>query len=124
MKKTIYILLGLFILIMSCDNLDISNQQSETFIKIFGSNKADMSNDVKEYGGGFLLLATTVNNNDDFTDIIKMQTDRFGNVDETSIDTLSSKRGGNNVGSEIENRIHVEQAETCLPDMMKLEKLL
>ena len=101
MYKTKYILiLSLFLLLFACDNLDISSNQSKTFIKLFGSWNRDVGQDVKEFNDAFLILATGTSNNDN-TEIVLLQTNKFGNLLNNGIDTLSSIRGGDNTASKL-----------------------
>ena len=79
MYKTKYILiLSLVLLFFACDNLDITSDQAEVFVKLFGSHNTDIGNDVKVFDGGYLILATT--SVDDTTDITLIKTDKFGNL--------------------------------------------
>ncbi len=100
MYKTKYILiLGLFLLLFACDNLDISSNQAETFVKLSGSWNTDTGNDVKEFNSGYLILTTITSDNEN-TEIVLLQTDKFGNSINNG-DTLSSIRGGNNTASKL-----------------------
>lgn len=79
MYKTKYILiLSLVLLFFSCDNLDITSDQAEVFVKLLGSHNTDIGNDVKAFDGGYLILATT--SVDDITKIGLIKTDKFGNM--------------------------------------------
>jgi len=101
MYKTRYIVISsLFLLLFACDNLDISSNQSETFIKFFGSWNTDIGNDVKEFNDAYLILATGTSNNDN-SEIVLLQTNKFGNLLNNGTDTLSSMRGGNNIASKL-----------------------
>ena len=103
MYKTKYILiLGLFLLLFACDNLDISSNQAETFVKLFGSWNTDTGNDVKEFNSGYLILTTMTSNNENTenTEIVLLQTDKFGNLINNG-DTLSLIRGGGNIASKL-----------------------
>lgn len=100
MYKTKYILiLGLFLLLFACDNLDISSNQAETFVKLFGSWSTDTGNDVKEFNSGYLILTTMTPDNEN-TEIVLLQTNKFGNLMNDG-DTLSSLRGGDNIASKL-----------------------
>ena len=101
MYKTKYILiLSLFLLLFACDNLDISSNQAETFVKLFGSWSTDTGNDVKEFNSGYLILTTMTSDNEN-TEIVLLQTDKYGNLKNNGVDTLSSVRGGNNYASKL-----------------------
>ena len=82
MYKTKYILiLSLILLFFACDNLDITSDQAEVFVKLFGSHNTDIGEDVKVFDGGYLILATTtkLGGEDNTTDISLIKTDKFGN---------------------------------------------
>jgi len=103
MYKTKYILiLGLFLMLFACDNLDISSNQADTFVKLFGSSYTDTGNDVKEFNGGYLILASITSTSDnENTEIVLLQTNKFGNLINNGLDTLSSKREGDNSASRL-----------------------
>lgn len=101
MYKSKYILiLGLVLSLLACDNLDISSNQADTFIKLFGSSNSDIGNDVKEFNGGYLILAT-MTSEDENSEIVLIQTNKYGNQIPNGLDTLSSLRGGNNKASKL-----------------------
>ncbi|MCK5170838.1 MAG: hypothetical protein KAQ75_13250 [Bacteroidales bacterium] len=101
MYRIKYILiLSLFISLFACENLDISSDQAETFIKLVGLTSTDIGNDVKEFNNGFLVLATITSETEN-TEIVLLQTNKFGNSINSGLDTLSSKRGGNNTASRL-----------------------
>ncbi|MCD4834379.1 MAG: hypothetical protein K8R31_11330 [Bacteroidales bacterium] len=100
MYKTKYILiLSLFLLLFACDNLNISSSQAETFVKLFGSWSTDTGNDVKEFNSGYLIITTMTPDNEN-TEIVLLQTNKFGNLINNG-DTLSSIRGGDNIASKL-----------------------
>lgn len=82
MKNTI-IYIGLLLLMSlsfhSCDKMDISSEQANSFIKLYGDWSSDIGTDVKIFNNGYLLLATTTNVDSMNTDITIIQTDRYGN---------------------------------------------
>ncbi|OFX23085.1 MAG: hypothetical protein A2041_06160 [Bacteroidetes bacterium GWA2_31_9b] len=88
----------LFLSILSCENLDISSTQSDSFIKLFGSWSADIGCDVKPFDNGYLVLVTTTSNNANNTDIALIQTDKYGNQ-KGNIDTIDG--GGNDIAGEL-----------------------
>ena len=102
MFKTKYILLviGFILIALSCDNLDITSEQSKTFTKIFGSAGSDIGNDVKEFNGGYIIL-TTKQLDTECSEIVLLQTNNYGNPKSNGVDTLSSLRGGNNTASKL-----------------------
>jgi hypothetical protein len=100
MFKIRYIIIILLLSVFACDNLDISSHQAETFVKVIGTGSSQIGNDVKEFNGGYLILATVSSENEN-TEIVLMQTNKFGNLLPDGIDTLSSLRGGNNTASQI-----------------------
>jgi len=88
----------LFLSILSCENLDISSTQSDSFIKLFGSWSTDIGCDVKPFDNGYLVLATTTSNDANNTDIALIQTDKYGNQ-KGNIDTIDG--GGNDIAGEL-----------------------
>lgn len=103
MYKTKYILiLSLVLLFFSCDNLDISSDQADVFVKLFGSYNTDLGKDVKVFNGGYLILATTTSLEDNTTDITLIKTDKFGNValDENILNDIT-KGGGDDKASQL-----------------------
>lgn len=88
----------LFLSVLSCENLDISSTQSDSFIKLFGSWSADIGCDVKPFDNGYLVLVTTTSNNANNTDIALIQTDKYGNQ-KGNIDTIDG--GGNDIAGEL-----------------------
>lgn len=63
----------------SCDKMDISSEQADSFIKLYGDWSSDIGNDVKEFNNGYLILATTTGVDSMNTDITIIQTDKYGN---------------------------------------------
>lgn len=100
MFKIKYILVILIISFLACDNLDITSNQAETFVKVIGAGSNQIGNDIKEFNDGYLILAT-VTSEKGKTEIVLMQTNKFGNLLINGVDTLSSVRGGNNKASQI-----------------------
>ena len=102
MFKAKYILqiIGLILITLSCNKLDISSEQSDTFIKILGSSNSDIGCDVIEFDGGYIILATAQLNGES-SEIILLQTNSYGNLKNDKVDTLSSLRGGNNEASKL-----------------------
>lgn len=94
-----YLVLLIAILGNACDNLDISSNQADAFVKIYGSSYSDIGVDVKPFNNGYILLGTVTSENKQ--DIVLLQTDKFGNIKNGEIDTLSSIRGGSNTASKI-----------------------
>ncbi len=99
-KLKIIVIPFFFLLFLACDQLDISSNQAETFVKLYGSSGADIGVDVKNFNNGYLILATAASESDR-ADIVLLQTDKFGNLIDSGLDTLSSLRGGNNNASEL-----------------------
>jgi len=79
MKQIIKHTFGLLLIlsIFSCDKLEISSIQADSFIKLYGSGSSDFGVDVKPFNNGYILLATTNLNED--TDISLIKTDKYGN---------------------------------------------
>ncbi len=97
MNKLKYILfVTLAIVIISCDNTDLSSDQDESFVKFFGSWNTDIGKDVKPFDDGYLLLATVTSVNEKNTDIVIIKTDKFGN--RLSVDTIKHSGGNNTAG--------------------------
>lgn len=88
----------LILTIFSCDKLDISSIQADTFIKLYGSGKSEIGVDVKSFNNGYILLATTINPNREDTDITLIKTDKYGNQ-KGAVDTIDS--GGNDVAGKL-----------------------
>ncbi|HAN18513.1 MAG: hypothetical protein A2X13_08210 [Bacteroidetes bacterium GWC2_33_15] len=98
-KKLSYVCVSLlFITVFSCDNLDISSTQADSFIKLFGSWSTDIGNDVKPFNNGYIVLATITSQDANYTDIALIQTDKFGNQ-LGDIDTIDG--GGNDLASKL-----------------------
>ena len=96
------IFLSLFMLIFACNNLDISSSQADSFMKLIGSGNSEIGNDVKEFNNGFIILSTiNFNNENKKNEIILYRTDKYGNLLNGGVDTLSTKRGGDNEASKI-----------------------
>lgn len=101
MYKINYIFFLIFLIIAcACDQLDISSTQSDTFVKLYGSSASGIGNDIKQFNEGYIILAT-ISSQQGNTDIVLIQTDKYGNQLNDGIDTLSSIRGGNNSASEL-----------------------
>lgn len=81
MKQIIKYTCGLVLIltIFSCDKLDISNVQADSFIKLFGSWSSDIGKDVKSFNNGYILLATIAHPNREDSDIALIKTDKYGN---------------------------------------------
>jgi hypothetical protein len=78
--QTKYILLMMFSLIlMNCDNTEISGDQADSFIKLYGSWSFDEGRDVKQISDGYVIVGTTTISLDSGKDILFMKTDKFGN---------------------------------------------
>ncbi|MFO7829582.1 MAG: hypothetical protein R6V23_13230 [Bacteroidales bacterium] len=89
-------LITLFVIttiIFSCDNLDVSSDQSDSFIKFFGSWQDDYGVDIKEVSDGYIILAN-IETNSNGKDIGLIKVNKQGNkVWETSFGD-----GGNDIG--------------------------
>jgi len=101
MSKSICIwILSFLLLFGACDNLEVTSDQSDTFIKLYGSWMADIGKDVKVYNDGYIILATSTTVTDETKEIVFLQTDRFGFL-KTDVDTLSTDWEGNNYASKL-----------------------
>jgi len=99
MKQIIKYTFGLLLIlsIFSCDKLEISSIQADSFIKLYGSGSSDFGVDVKPFNNGYILLATTTNLNED-TDISLIKTDKYGNQEG---DMITFDGGGDDVAGSI-----------------------
>ncbi len=97
-RSKLIVLLMIFIG-LACDKLDISSNQADAFIKLYGSSNSDIGVDVKAFNDGYIVLATVASEN--MRDIVLLQADKFGNIISGEIDTLSSLRGGNNAAAKL-----------------------
>ncbi len=70
-------LLGLFL--VTCDNTEISSEQADSFIKLYGSWSFDEGRDVKQVSDGYIIVGTTTVSLDSGKDIIFMKTNKYGN---------------------------------------------
>jgi hypothetical protein len=86
MRKSLYIpqvrsfliiLLGFFL--VTCDNTDISSDQADSFIKLFGLWRFDEGRDVKQVDDGYIIVGTTTVTLDSLKDIVIIKTNKFGN---------------------------------------------
>ena len=99
MHKTYYIFFLIILMFaLACDQLDISSDQSNTFVKLYGASATDIGNDIKSLNDRYIILATVTSQQGN-TDIALIQTDKFGK--QQKMDTLSMIRGGNNIASEL-----------------------
>jgi len=99
LKKIQYGFLSLlFLVVLSCENLDISSNQADSFIKLFGSWSTDIGCDVKPFDNGYLVLATITSIDANNTDIALIQTDKYGNLNGIK-DTIDG--GGNDIAGEL-----------------------
>jgi len=74
------IILSLSVLIyMSCDNDEITDKQSDSFIKFYGGPSLDYGVDVEQTGNGGYAILGTITTPDKGTDMCLILTDRFGN---------------------------------------------
>lgn len=96
MKKIKYILFIVLIIIQACDQMEFPSSQSDTFIKLYGTEKSDYGKDIKEYNGNYLLAVTQINEQDN-KDIAIIKTDKLGN----QTDIITIDKGGNDEVSEI-----------------------
>ncbi|MEE4198373.1 MAG: hypothetical protein V2I54_12070 [Bacteroidales bacterium] len=88
------------LLLSACDNLELSTDQQDVFVKYYGSWNTDAGNDIVAFGEGYLVL-TTMTSARQNTEIVLLHTNKFGNIFDQGIDTLSSVRGGNNTASSL-----------------------
>ncbi|MDA3954349.1 MAG: hypothetical protein PF485_11945 [Bacteroidales bacterium] len=99
MYRIKYILiLSLLISICACDNMDITTNQSKSFVKLIGPGNSNKGNDVKAFDNGYLILATTTPINREDTDISLIKTDKYGNQKGVA-DTING--GGNDFAGNI-----------------------
>lgn len=98
-NRSKYVILLMILIGLACDNLDISSNQADAFIKLYGSSNSDIGADVKAFNDGYIVLATVASEN--LRDIVLLQADKFGNIISGEIDTISSVRGGNNTAAKL-----------------------
>lgn len=79
------VILIILIAFFSCDNLEITSVQKDSFIKLFGYSKVDIGNDIKEISSGYLIAATVMQEGENQTDIALIKTDKYGNQKEIEI---------------------------------------
>jgi hypothetical protein len=65
---------------MSCDKIEISSKQSESFIKFYGGPSLDYGADVKQTDDGGYAILGTVSTPDKGTDMCLILTDEYGNT--------------------------------------------
>ena len=76
-KSFLIALLGLFL--VTCDSTEISSEQADSFLKLYGSWSFDEGRDVKQVSDGYIIVGTTTVSLDSGKDIIFMKTNKFGN---------------------------------------------
>jgi hypothetical protein len=81
MRLITLLILSLSILIfVSCDNTEITDIQSDSFIKFYGGPSLDYGADVQQTGNGGYAILGTITTPDKGTDMCLILTDRFGNT--------------------------------------------
>lgn len=86
MSKLKYIVISIVLIAFySCDNLEITSVQKDSFIKLFGYSQVDIGNDIKEISSGYLIAATVMQEGEVQTDIALIKTDKYGNQKEIKI---------------------------------------
>jgi hypothetical protein len=80
MRLITLIILSLAILIfVSCDSKEITEKQSDSFIKFYGGPSLDYGADVEQTGRGGYAILGTITTPDKGTDMCFILTDKFGN---------------------------------------------
>jgi hypothetical protein len=82
MSRTLFIFIWL-VLLASCDKMDISPAQADSFIKFYNTFPVFTGSDVKEIPGKGYVMLGTVTSNTDGKQICLIRTDLYGN----SVDT-------------------------------------
>ena len=82
MSRTLFIFIWL-VLLASCDKMDISPSQADSFIKFYNTFPVFTGADVKEIPGKGYVILGTVTSNTEGKQICLIRTDLYGN----SIDT-------------------------------------
>ncbi len=82
MNRTLFILIWL-VLLASCDKMDISPAQADSFIKFYNTFPVFTGSDVKEIPGRGYVILGTVTSNTEGKQICLIRTDLYGN----SVDT-------------------------------------
>jgi hypothetical protein len=86
MSKLKYIVISIVLIAFySCDNLEITSVQKDSFIKLFGYSQVDVGNDLIEINSGYIIAATVMQEGEDQTDIALIKTDKYGNQKEIKI---------------------------------------
>ncbi len=91
MKRNLTFLIGLFSL-LSCDKMDFSSSQADSFIKFYNTFPVFKGADIKEVPGRGYAMIGTVTTNTENDQICLIRTDRFGN----SLDSARYFGGSNN----------------------------
>ena len=79
MKHSVIIIAGIFTFLLSCEK-EISETQSERFVKYYGSYTEDMASDVEVLDhGGYAVCGTSLEQ-DGRSRMLLVVTDEFGNV--------------------------------------------
>jgi hypothetical protein len=93
MRSTAFIIFSLFTLIyLSCDRIEITSKQSESFIKFYGGPSLDYGVDVKQTSDNGYAILGTFSTPDRGTDMCLILTDEYGN---TLPDFTTKYYGGN-----------------------------
>ncbi len=81
MRSIAFIIFSLVVLInMSCDKIEITSKQSESFIKFYGGPSLDYGADVKQMPDGGYAILGTISTPDRGTDMCLILTDEYGNT--------------------------------------------
>lgn len=84
-KSTIIMLIRSFLVLLvglilvTCDNTEITSEQADSFLKLYGSWSFDEGRDVKQVNDGYIIVGTTTVSLDSGKDIVFMKTNKFGN---------------------------------------------
>ncbi len=74
----IFLLLAL--IYVSCDRIEITSKQKESFVKFYGGPSLDYGADVKQTGDGNYAILGTISTPDKGTDMCLILTDEYGNT--------------------------------------------
>ena len=93
MRSIAFIIFSLIVLIyLSCDKIEITSKQSESFIKFYGGPSLDYGVDVKQTNDGGYAVLGTISTPDNGTDMCLILTDEYGN----SLSNSNTKYFGGN----------------------------
>ena len=80
MRLTTFIILSFFLLMyLSCDKIEITDKQADSFVKFYGGPSLDYGVDVRQTSNGGYAILGTITTPDKGTDMCLIITDKYGN---------------------------------------------